>query len=159
MKRLTGIAIALALTACGAPKHAHTPGGPAQAPPIPTWATSLVGQPLTKAFPHHLTTCSGYVDTKTALPNDATSVSVAGWGWNDATHAKYDKVVVVDNAGVIQGAGDVTVSRQDVGHARADITEEHVGFNARSHASPGVLDVVGIDQAAKTECKLGSTAS
>jgi hypothetical protein len=125
---------------------------PAAGPPVPGWAVDLIGQPLASAYPNLFTDCIGWADQLIRYDGQPTGSKVSGWAWNSQAGQAFAHIVLVDNAGVIQGVGESGAPRPDVGQSRPEVTDVNVGYEATTNYSGGSVAVYGVDDVAKSAC-------
>ena len=149
----------LTLTACDQPKWRDTSAPPAGAdaqkpqknmddaggtPAAPAWAQPLIGKNLRAAFP---TTgiCLGNTDiVQRKFSGAPVGVQIHGWGWNTASKARLERVLLVDKTFRIVGVGEGGVSRTDVPTAVPEVTDPNTGWNANIAVTKGPLDGYGV---------------
>jgi hypothetical protein len=166
------VAGALALSACGQPKatgearpapQAATPVQPVSIlqeapPPPPAWAAALIDKPLRDRFPAE-GACTGNTDAVGALYVGATrGAKIVGWGWDTGAREPVRRVVLVDPAGKVVGAGETGIERPDVVAARRNITSGTTGWWAVTALDAGQLDAYGLLPDGKSACRLGHIA-
>jgi hypothetical protein len=150
--------LALVLVAgCDQPKdrsEAPPPAAPAASPrpPQPAWAADYLGKSLRELFPK-TGDCVG--NTEAVETRYADGAAVIGWGWDIAAKAAVGRVVLVDAAYRVVGAGETGLSRPDVPAARADITDPNTGWRAITTTAAGAFDAYGITDGGQGACKLG----
>ena len=149
------VACVLLGSGCGRPPAAKTPDGMVQTSPvIPRWAEELVGKSLADAYPGGQEQCIGFVDKIEArFSGGAGGVQVIGWGWSTSGSRPYEKVVAVDQGGVIRGGGEGGGDRADVPAAIPSVTNTRVGYSATSLQTSGPIRVYGIE--GTSACQLG----
>jgi hypothetical protein len=123
-------------------------------PVIPGWAEELVGKTLADAYPGGQEQCVGFIDKIEArFSGGAGGVQVVGWGWSTSGSRPYQKVVAVDQDGVIRGGGEGGGERADVPTAIPSVTDSKVGYAATSLQTSGPIRVYGIE--GTSACQLG----
>jgi len=152
--------LALALTACDEPKDRRGKAPPVEAgapprPPQPAWAADYLGKGLRQLFPEE-GECVG--NTEAVEARYADGAAIIGWGADTATRAAVGRIVLVDEAYRVVGAGETGLSRPDVPAARPEITDSATGWRAIATVASGALDAYGVTHDGKGACKLGHIA-
>lgn len=151
----------LALAACDEPKpRPAAPGAKpvsAEAPPRgPDWADEFIGRVFTQAFPGELAPCDGATDVVELRYDGAPGgVKIVGWGWDLTAKAAVPRVILVDAAGLIVGAGETGLPRPDVNAAKPAITSPTTGWAAVTTRTRGPIDAYGLVASGKALCRLG----
>lgn len=156
-----------ALTGCDQPKWrgkaADTPaaGGSAAGsaagamPALPAWAGELIGKPLKATFPAEGQCVGNTEATGERYAGASPGAKVIGWGWDTAAKQAVPRVLLVDRALNIVGAGETGLERLDVPAARPEITSTTTGWWALTPSTTGYIDAYGVLADGKTVCKLG----
>lgn len=125
-------------------------------PPPPEWAAGYLGKTLAEAFPDQSGQCIGNTDDVDLHYRGATpGLRVEGWGWIPAAKAPVERVVLVDEGGVIVGAGESGKARPDVPAARKEITSQNTGWQAATAKISGGVNAYGLMPGGKQVCRLG----
>lgn len=154
---IAGLALVL-VAGCDRPKDRSEAEAPAAGPtapprpPQPAWAADYLGKGLRVLFPK-TGDCVG--NTETVETRYADGAAVIGWGWNNAAKAAVGRVVLVDSAFRVVGAGETGMSRPDVPAARPEVTDPNTGWRAIATTASGALDAYGITDDGQGACKLG----
>jgi len=128
-------------------------------PAPPAWAAGYIGKPLTELFPDQNGQCVGNTDDVNLYYRGAAQgLRVEGWGWAPAAKAPVGRVLLVDEAGKIVGAGESGKARPDVTAARKDITAPDTGWQAVTPKSSGGVYAFGVMPDGKQVCRLGHLA-
>lgn len=123
---------------------------------LPAWSRDFVGKPLAAAFPETTTICVGNTDAiRSRFPEPAAGVEIIGWGWDPTAKAAIPRILVVDSAGVVVGAGEPGIPRPDVTSARADVTSPDTGWSALTERTRGTVDIYGITDGGMALCRNG----
>ncbi|MGA0605755.1 hypothetical protein ACO2Q0_07115 [Phenylobacterium sp. VNQ135] len=130
---------------------AAAPAAPPR-PPQPAWATDYLGKGLGQLFPK-TGDCVG--NTEAVEARYADGVAVIGWGWDNAAKKAVARIVLVDSAMRVVGAGETGMSRPDVPAAQPQITDPNTGWRAIATTPAGALDAYGITDDGQGACKLG----
>lgn len=169
---------ALAVTGCGKPKEqAPTPAeataaapkpAPAEAtatapgpamPALPAWAAEYVGKPLQATFSGVPATCDGNAEIiLQRYGGAAPGVQIQGWAWDPKAKSEIERILIVDDRGVVQGAGVSGWARPDVNAARPSITGGKTGWAAETHLTKGPINAYGVVEGGKAVCLLGRLA-
>ncbi|HEY3797686.1 MAG TPA: hypothetical protein VGL58_04980 [Caulobacteraceae bacterium] len=163
------LVLAAALSACRRPDWANKgqqPGAAnASAPPVtlitpdsrpalPAWAALYMGKAVKTALPQ-VASCAGNLDIVTARYEGANAgAKVIGWGWDTAAAKAVDKVVLVDAAGLVVGAGEGGLSRPDVPQHSPTVTSPNTGWAAIAGMKTGAVDAFGVING-QARCPLG----
>jgi hypothetical protein len=152
-------AVLIGLAGCDEPKPRRPPPPAAAAQPLPAlpaWAGELVGRPLAEALPGPPGACLGNTDAVGARYAGAPAgVQVVGWGWDRAAKAPVRRVVLVDIAARVVGAGEGGLPRPDVNAAVAEVTSPTTGWAAYAPRTAGPLDAYGLVDDGRAICRLG----
>jgi hypothetical protein len=125
-------------------------------PATPEWAAGYMGKKLAEVFPDQSGQCIGNTDLVNLHYNGATpGVRVEGWGWAPAAKAAVQRVLLVDEAGEVVGAGESGKPRPDVTAARKDITSPTTGWQAVTAKTTGGVYAFGLMPDGKQLCRLG----
>lgn len=124
-------------------------------PPQPAWASDYLGKGLRELFPK-TGDCVG--NTETVETRYADGAAVTGWGWDKTAKAAVGRVVLVDSAFRVVGAGETGTSRPDVPAALPEVTDPNTGWRAIATAATGALDAYGVTDGGQGACKLGHIA-
>jgi hypothetical protein len=136
----------------------ETPATPGAAPRPPAWATGLIGESLTIAFPRR-GACTGNTDAVLhRYAGPPAGVEIIGWGWDGRGAARVERVLLVDPDLRIVGAGDGGRRRADVPRALPAIHDENTGWLAITLEPSTELDTYGVVDHGRTVCRLGHIA-
>jgi hypothetical protein len=144
-------AVANAGLPTGAPPQpgAGAPTSQDSLPAQPAWAADYIGKTLAAVFPDQNGQCIGNTDNVNLYYRGASQgVRVEGWGWAPAAKAAVARVLLVDEAGKVVGAGETGKPRPDVNAARKDIT------SVTAKTTGGVY-AYGLMPDGKQLCRLG----
>jgi len=134
-------------------------GAPTSQDPLPAppaWAAGYIGKTLTEVFPDQNGQCVGNTDNVNLHYNGANhGLRVEGWGWAPAAKAPVQRVLLVDEAGKVVGAGETGKPRPDVIAARKDITSPTTGWQAVTAKTTGGIYAFGVMPDGKQLCRLG----
>jgi hypothetical protein len=163
---LIAASVALCLSACDkpadrAPSMATTPtpvAGPEVpvAPgvhAVPAWAVGLIGKTFKDAYPGAPGDCLGNTDAINGKTDAGTEI--LGWGWDSAAAAVAPRILLVDAAGAIVGAGENGLPREDVIKAMPQVTSKTPGWSAFTTATTGEIKAYGLIAEGKSVCPLG----
>ena len=110
------------------PAASTVPTSATPLPAYPAWATALIGQDTTQGFTKSAS-CVGAFDAVTLKHISSPSgVEAAGWGWLTGQKTAPAKIVFVNAAGVIVGAGTTATDRPDVEKAVPGVTVLKTGW-------------------------------
>lgn len=160
-------AAALALAGCDKPKDrtppppAPTAAAPAAAEPRPTerlpalpaWGQPMIGKAQASLFPGEMKPCVGNTDNVERRYADG--VRIVGWGWDTAAEVPIARVILVDAAGLVTGAGETGLPRPDVNAAKPEISSPTTGWGGYTSRVTGPIDAYGIIDGGKSLCRLG----
>lgn len=155
---VAALGAALVLAGCDKAKDRSEQQAPAAAPtapprpPQPAWAADYLGKGLRQLFPK-TGDCIG--NTEAVETRYADGAAVIGWGWDNAARTSVARIVLVDQAFRIVGAGETGMPRPDVPTARPEITDPNTGWRAIATMPAGSLDAYGITDDGQGACKLG----
>lgn len=159
------LAAALALAGCDKPKDRSpvippAPGAAPAAPPaaealpaLPAWSKDMVGKAKAELFPGAPKPCVGNTDNIEKKYPDG--VKIVGWGWDPATKEAVQRVILVDIAGLVAGAGETGLPRPDVNKVKPEIKSPNTGWAAYTTRTNGPVDTFGIIDGGKSLCILG----
>lgn len=161
MIRRAILAIAVLTAACSPPAETKVEAGPAAntdpLPAMPDWVTPLIGQPVAGAYPTTVADCRGYVDAiDTRFGGTPSGTQISGWGFDMAARKPFAKILIVDEAGLVQGGAISAGDRPDVPAGMPAVTSAAVGFTALTSVTTGTVSAIGVDDARKTACGLGN---
>jgi hypothetical protein len=129
---------------------------PESLPPPPAWAAGFIGKTISQVFPDQNGQCVGNTDVVSLYYRGSSQgLRVEGWGWVPAAKAPVARVLLVDDAGKIVGAGETGKPRPDVTAARKDITSPTAGWQAATAKSTGGIYAFGLMPDGKQACRLG----
>jgi hypothetical protein len=125
-------------------------------PALPKWSAAYVGKPLKDVFADQGAPCIGNTDLIGMRYTGAasTGVRVEGWGWDTTGKKAVARILLVDDAGKVVGAGETGLPRPDVAAARKDITSPTTGWQAYTAQSAGGVYAFGL-VGEKAVCRLG----
>lgn len=142
-----------ALAACDKPGPLSAAARGTEPPQPPAWSAPFTGRTLASTFPTRFS-CVGSVDGATNRFKGFRRV--VGWGWNRTAARPVDRVMIVDNAGVMVGFGEGGLPRPDVQNAIPEIASSATGWSALSPTAAKTYQVFGIDLAAGSACLMGT---
>lgn len=108
----------------------------------PAWAAGLINQAFFETF-QVAGRCLGNVDGAPARKAGKPGRLVYGWGWDLRGEAP-SRILLVDLAGRIVGAGEAGLARPDVTAARPEVGSERAGWMAATSLTEGPLDAFGL---------------
>ncbi|WP_309091152.1 hypothetical protein [Phenylobacterium sp.] len=155
-----GLTLAL-VAGCDKPKDRSAqieapaqPAGPSlpPRPPQPAWAAEYLGKGLRQLFPK-TGDCIG--NTEAVETRYADGVAIIGWGWDNAAKTSVARIVLVDSAFRVVGAGETGMPRPDVPAAQPHIADPNTGWRAIATVAGGPVDAYGITDNGEGACKLG----
>lgn len=125
-------------------------------PNLPKWSADYVGKPLKDLFADQAAPCIGNTDLIGMRYNGpfSTGVRVEGWGWDTNGRKPVARVLLVDDAGKVVGAGETGLPRPDVAAARKEITSPTTGWQAYTAQAAGGVYAFGL-VGEKAVCRLG----
>ena len=123
-------------------------------PPSPAWAASVLGRPLS-AVAKGATTCKGAVDVTMKHAGARGGNEVQGWSWDEKARQPPARILLVDAASKIVGAGEINRNRPDVPKALAEVKSAKVGWTAITHSVSGVASVMGLSSTGAM-CAIGT---
>jgi len=143
-----------------APAPAPAPARPTTTtdplPAQPKWAEALIGKPLKDVFAAQSAACVGNTDLVNLRYTGASpGVRVEGWGWDPAAAKPVQHVLLMEDGGLIVGAGETGLPRPDVAAARKEITSPTTGWQAITAKTSGGLYAFGVSADGKSVCRLG----
>lgn len=163
LSRTLGLA-SLLVAGCDEPKPRTQPpplpvGDQAPVPiaeRLPDWSRDLMSKPLSSLYPQTAAICIGNAENvQNRFPAPAPGVEIAGWGWDPQAKAPIPRILLVDAAGVVVGAGEPGIARPDVPAARPEVTAPDTGWSALTERTQGPVDVFGVIGGGKALCRLG----
>lgn len=135
-----------------APRAIPTSADPA--PAAPAWGAAMVGKPVETLFSKTIAQCIGSADLvamRFAAPQP--TVRIDGWAWNVSGKSAFDRLVAVNDAGVVVGVGTTMYERPDVLAARVGVVTELVsGYQVYVPDAPGKVRIYGVDDAGTAAC-------
>lgn len=141
-------------TVAAAAAEANEPASHRAVQTLPEWARGLIGRNPRAAFPRN-GACIGNSDgIGERFAGPPAGVKVFGWGWDVAAKRPVRRVVMVDAAYVIIGAGEGGIARKDVAKARPEFGAT-AGWAAVTGMTRGPVDVYGIVENGSAICPLG----
>jgi hypothetical protein len=126
------------------------------APPVPAWATPLMGHNYRQAS-KGTAVCRGVLDDVTARhtgPHPGSEIE--GWGWDERGAKPLDKVLFITAAGNVIGGADVGVVRIDVPKVFPEIKTPKVGWKGVADVISDQVQAIGVTADGDT-CLLGQT--
>jgi hypothetical protein len=152
--------VLLLLAACGKHGHRHeaeqapAPASVAPRPPFPAWAAPMIGKNLNGLYADG-TACKGHFDAVTVRHSTPPAgVEVGGWAWDTAAMVPVDRLLFIDHASTIVGAGVGGVTRPDVPQALHDVTSQKTGWSGTVNRTDGKVKAVALIGGGKA-CEIG----
>jgi hypothetical protein len=101
--------------------------------------------------------CAGVIDEATFLPTSWPGFRVTGWAWDRESKRGPDKVILVNDGGVIVGVALGEFDRPDVVKAQIGVSRPDVGWVGYTRAEDSrALDAYLVREGETSVCKIAS---
>lgn len=127
-------------------------------PVFPVWAAATMGRQILDLYPgspDKPEACLGYVDALVEYYSGDAGAMYEGWAWSASQKRPYAKLVATDASGVVQGAGETSIEREDVTAAMPSITNSRVGYAVVARIANGTVKIYGINDETRSACAVG----